>query len=77
VNCLAFRTVADLGAVLDRAMAMSDGEVARLREGAIRYYDEHLDHKAVLPKWRLSTEPVLDVKVYVEMQADLRRLGAP
>lgn len=77
VDCLAFRTVSELSAVLDRAMAMSDGEVARLREGAIRYYDEHLDHKAVLPKWRLYNEPVLDVKVYVEMQADLRRVGAP
>ena len=75
VNCLAFRTVSDLNAVLDLAMAMADDEVARLREGAIRYYDEHLNPKAVLPKWRSSTEPVLDVKAYVEMQAALRQIA--
>ena len=75
VNCLAFRTVSELCVVLDRAMAMTDDEVARLREGAVRFYDEHLNHAAVLPGWRSSSERMVHVKVYAEMQADLRRIA--
>jgi hypothetical protein len=41
-NCLAFSTVEELQGVINRALCMPAGEIQRLRDGVISYYDEHL-----------------------------------
>lgn len=42
VDCLSFRTGAELETAVERALAMDEAEVARLREGVAAYYAEHL-----------------------------------
>ena len=41
-NCLAFSTLQELEIAVNRALHMHVGEVQRLRESVISYYDEHL-----------------------------------
>jgi hypothetical protein len=42
-NCLAFSTVAELEAAIDRALSMPAREIRRLRRGVISYYERHLE----------------------------------
>ena len=42
VDCLSFGTRAELVTAVERALAMRDDEVSRLRGGVATYYDEHL-----------------------------------
>jgi hypothetical protein len=42
-NCLAFSTVEELERVINSALCMPAGEIQRLREGVISYYDEYVE----------------------------------
>ena len=46
VNYLAFKNVEELAAAVERALAMDDCEVARVREAVRDYYERFLDSKA-------------------------------
>jgi len=46
VNCLAFKNVEELAAAVERALAMDDCEVARMRKAVRDYYDRFLEPKA-------------------------------
>ena len=46
VNCLAFKNVEELAAAVERALAMDDCEVARIRKAVRDYYERFLDSKA-------------------------------
>jgi hypothetical protein len=43
VNCLSYRTLDELKRAIDRALAMTDAEVAEMRSRVIDYYQHHLD----------------------------------
>jgi hypothetical protein len=43
VNCLAFSTLEELDIAVNCALQMPAGEVQRLREGVISYYNEHVE----------------------------------
>ena len=46
VNCLAFENEEGLVAAVERALAMDDCEVARMRKAVRDFYDRFLDSKA-------------------------------
>lgn len=46
VNCIAFRSEAELVEQLERVLVMHPAEIDRLRRGVIRYYEEHLSPSA-------------------------------
>jgi hypothetical protein len=62
INCLAFSTLQELESAVNRALRMDAGEVQRLREGVISYYDEHLEPETFGKKLE-RTASILEVVV--------------
>ena len=62
-NCLAFSTLQELENAVNRALHMRAGEVRRLREGVLSYYDEHLEPESFGKKLMERPASILEVVV--------------
>lgn len=55
-NCIAFTTEANLLKRLDEVLAMSEEEIAALRQNVISYYETNLNYLKVIPRLFIETK---------------------
>ncbi len=61
VNCLSYRGLAQLEAVIDHAMKMPEYRIEEMRRNVLEYYDENLSMAAVAALVRNCTSGVITV----------------
>jgi hypothetical protein len=62
-DCLAFSNLEELEEVINCALCMPAGEIQRLREGVISYYDEHLDPESFAKKFMKLSASISELVV--------------